>query len=1191
MREIPELAELVDRLERFVVTSDAAILLDERTAALTARLLPVAHHDLRVAHALGWTHWYRAMVAPEEQAGTDLYLAVDLFARVHEVDPGQVPDEVRREFATGQEPGRPSREEVGQYGRDRLAEARHTGDLDALSDAVEAFRHAADGAPADHPELPSWLSNVSVALQLRYRSTGDPADLDEAVATAKDAVALTEDGHIDHAYRVNALATAYQLRFQRTGSLDDLDTVVALARRVVALTPAGNANRGEFQNNLAVVLLTRHERTHALADLDEALTVAQDGADAVADRLRPRTVSNLALMWLRRFEASGDTASLDRAVMLAQEAVDTMAPGDPQRLDMLHNLALVRRVRYDHVGDIADLNAGVDVSRAVVRELPAGHPHEAVALDHLASALLTRHDRAGSAEDLDEAVVAATAAAGNPVANPADRPAWHNTLAKALLDRYRLRGERADLDRAVEVARDAVAGIPADDPDRALVLSSLAGALQQRFEVGGARGDLDEAVGAWRAALAVTAEGRANRPDLLGNLAAALSLRYLALGAPGDLAEGGDLARQAVEATPAGHPNRPLRLSNLGVFLRTRYDALGDVADLAAAVAAFEEAVRATPEGHGDRHMFLSNLAIARSAHAELTGGALDDAVADADAAVRATPADHLNRAAYLRNLGNVLNERHRRDGGAEDLARAVECFRAAAAIATAPVSDRAGAAARYAQLAADSGRWAEAADGYRTAVEALPLLAGRHQARADQQRVLAEMTGLGCDAAAVAIELGDPAGALRLLEQGRGVLLGRSLDLPGELAALRDSEPDLARRFADLRDALDTPAGTRPGTGLSGDARHRLAAELDALVAEIRTRPDMADFLAPPALSSLAAAGPVVAVNLGRHRCDALVLSAAGDVEVCPLPDLRRAEAGTRANQLIDATRTGGTGSAADLRAVLTWLWDVIARPVLSSLDLLSGSRALPRLWWLPTGPLTVLPLHAAGAYDATGRHHGVPDLVVSSTVSTLRALAAAHARPAGPGAAEVLAIAVPDVEGMRPLPNAEAEAAMVAATAPGRATTLIGPAATRDAVLTALPRAGVAHFACHAGSEFADPSASALALHDGLLSVLDLNAIRVTGARMAYLSACETASGGALVDEAIHLSSAFQLAGYRHVVGTLWPIADDLAEQLARAIYRDLAARPDAVATAVHRATVHMRQRYPRNPHTWAAHLHLGP
>jgi hypothetical protein len=57
----------------------------------------------------------------------------------------------------------------------------------------------------------------------------------------------------------------------------------------------------------------------------------------------------------------------------------------------------------------------------------------------------------------------------------------------------------------------------------------------------------------------------------------------------------------------------------------------------------------------------------------------------------------------------------------------------------------------------------------------------------------------------------------------------------------------------------------------------------------------------------------------------------------------------------------------------------------------------------------------------------------------------------------------------------------------------------------------------------------------------VVDISSLHREIADLAYLSACSTARvGAALTDEAIHLASTFQLAGYRHVVATLWPIND---------------------------------------------------
>jgi CHAT domain-containing protein len=154
----------------------------------------------------------------------------------------------------------------------------------------------------------------------------------------------------------------------------------------------------------------------------------------------------------------------------------------------------------------------------------------------------------------------------------------------------------------------------------------------------------------------------------------------------------------------------------------------------------------------------------------------------------------------------------------------------------------------------------------------------------------------------------------------------------------------------------------------------------------------------------------------------------------------------------------------------------------------------------------------------------------------------------------------------------------------------------ATHEAVLAALPAAQWAHFACHATSDLADPSASRLLLADHRarpLTVVDITRLRLGDPEFAFLSACSTAQPGTrLPDEVIHLSSAFQLAGYRHVVATLWPVGDRIGYTVAEQVYaavRDGGA--GCAAHALHQATRDRRARFPNQPSAWAAHVHAGP
>ncbi|MFF5254115.1 CHAT domain-containing protein [Streptomyces leeuwenhoekii] len=79
-----------------------------------------------------------------------------------------------------------------------------------------------------------------------------------------------------------------------------------------------------------------------------------------------------------------------------------------------------------------------------------------------------------------------------------------------------------------------------------------------------------------------------------------------------------------------------------------------------------------------------------------------------------------------------------------------------------------------------------------------------------------------------------------------------------------------------------------------------------------------------------------------------------------------------------------------------------------------------------------------------------------------------------------------------------------------------------------------------------------------NGPLTVADLGALRLDGG-LAFLSACTTSlSTLHLADEGLHIIGALQLAGYPHVVGTQWPVADRPAHQLAADFYGCLTTAP---------------------------------
>jgi CHAT domain-containing protein len=192
-----------------------------------------------------------------------------------------------------------------------------------------------------------------------------------------------------------------------------------------------------------------------------------------------------------------------------------------------------------------------------------------------------------------------------------------------------------------------------------------------------------------------------------------------------------------------------------------------------------------------------------------------------------------------------------------------------------------------------------------------------------------------------------------------------------------------------------------------------------------------------------------------------------------------------------------------------------------------------------------------------------------------------------------------MPDTPGAASLPGVRDETRRLTRLLPN-ATVLRGDRATHDAVLTALHAHPMAHFACHGISEWTAPETSRLLLHDHTSQPLTISAIsqlHLTEANLAYLSACSTTDTHPnLADEAVHITAAFQLAGYRNVIGTLWPVNDQATSRIAIDVYTHLTGhgphplRTDQTALALHHAVRRLRNEYLAIPAWWAAHIHTG-
>ncbi|MFF4039672.1 CHAT domain-containing protein [Streptomyces sp. NPDC001816] len=501
-----------------------------------------------------------------------------------------------------------------------------------------------------------------------------------------------------------------------------------------------------------------------------------------------------------------------------------------------------------------------------------------------------------------------------------------------------------------------------------------------------------------------------------------------------------------------------------------------------------------------------------------------------------------------------------------------------------------------------------ESLDRIAKAVDLLQLNVASGALWDDREHVVRTFAVLTEEIVLTGLSTNEPVRTVELLERSRGLLLQDDLSTrfrPGpEYAGFEAEVKALSDRLRAL-DARDRAASGRwderreLNRGIA-DERAQLMGEWNRLRA-LLPREDSVD------LAHLASGGPVVKVVSTSEGGHAFLLT--GDptepVQVLQLPELDTTTAHDRVLTFLTAreyaTESRFPGrvrllAQAEVRDTLAWLWQVAAQPIVEALGLTSTPEGTwPRMWWCPVGFLGHLPWHAA----QSAQGDGVLDRVVSSYTTSLRSLHFARRIPTPPHGERALIVAQPEVPSAEPLRGVEREVAVVRRFVP-QSTLLEKSDATKDNVLNALQSHSIVHLACHADSDVHSPGRSRLLLVDheeSPLTVADLAGMPLAERQLAVLSACSTFQiTPALADEALHVTAAFQQAGFRHVVGAMWPVGDDVATAVSGRFYDRLtgsAAHPpqtDLAAMALHDAVSLLRRQYSAAPTKWASFIHLG-
>ncbi|KAE9402416.1 TPR-like protein [Gymnopus androsaceus JB14] len=1117
----------------------------------------------------------------------------------------------------------------------------HLGKLSDIESAIVANKKAVELTTDGHADKAGWLNNLGSAYQSRFGHLAELSDIESAIVAKKQAVELTCDGHADKPVRLNNLGNAYQSRFRHLRELSDLESAIVANKKAVELTPDGHANKPGCLNNLGSAYQSRFRHLGELSDIESAIVANKQAVELTPDGHARKSgrLNNLCNAYELRFGLLRDLSDLESAIEANKKAVELTPDGHADKPGLLNDLGNAYQSRFRHLGKLSDIECAIVVNKKAAELTPNGHADKAGRLNDLGRAYQSRFGHLGELSDIESAIVAKKQAVELTFDGHADKPGQLNNLGNAYQSRFRHLGELSDIENAIVANKQAVELTPDGHAVRPALLNNLGNAYQSRFDHLGELSDIESAIVAKKQAVALTPDGHANKPGSLNNLGSAYQSRFGRSGELSDIESAIVVKKQAVELTPDGHANKPRWLNNLGKAYRSRFGHLGELSDIESAIVANKKAVELMPDGHPDKPNCLNNLGKAywsRFCHLGDLGD-IESAIMTNKQAVELIPDGHADKPNCLNNLATAYQSRFGYSHDTTDLDSAISAFQEASLYSCGRPHVQLHAAIRWARLCSTP---ALAVQAYTRFFELIPQVVWFGKTVSHRYKELPLIGKIIGAATATAISAGNLPLAVEWLDEGRSIIWGQILQLRSPLEDLSHQHPQIAKELEMVSQALEN-AGTSTTrndfeniasgvkqVNLEEEAQkhHKMAAQYEELVQQIRGLDGFTSFLKPKKLSELACAakhGPVIMVNIDQSQCDALILRSSGEIIHIPLPmfTLQKAQnlrmnlitslhtSGVRIDRNGDRAIRLGSGDNHDHFAlILKVLWLNVVQPVLAKIHTMPHEHRqgqIPHITWCPTGPLTLLPLHAAGIYGGlTDSNINISDFVVSSYTTTLRALmdSAPKLKQHQEKISSVLIVSQPNTPGLSPLPGTVEEAKVIQKhTSSTHTCHLNHDAATAEAVMHEMSKYDLIHFACHGIQDIQDPLDSAFSLYDQRLRLKSLMTLSLNNVQLAVLSACQTATGDEnLPEEAVHLAAGMLAVGYPSVIATLWSIGDKEAPFIADKLYANLLGHHDnsgkkdsrmTPAYALHEATKNLRKEVGEtNFAKWVPFIHLG-
>ncbi|PKY00546.1 hypothetical protein P168DRAFT_322158 [Aspergillus campestris IBT 28561] len=1131
----------------------------------------------------------------------------------------------------------------------------------SLTESIESHDEAVEFCDA-HPDLSSQqfapygmiYRNAAKAYIGRFRIAKKATDGDKGISLYEKALAQETPGNQSWQRFTAELANAYNLRFEVSGDPEQGEKACELWREAITSDPTSikpRVNLAEFYRCKSEKCVDRGATEDLL---DQALKLASDAINVLPPGHSEAGLvfRCFAAIYCSLYEASGELSLIDRAVEYGRKA--TQAPDHDDMWDCHRLLAQLLSTRYERLQKPEDMRDCVSAASRAFSMCPVDSLEgQGQCVWIMGKATRAEYDGSRKTELLTQAIVGFSQAEQLIRNDSPSKALVLNDLGNAYVQLFGHEARPEHLEKGIDAYKEALSVLQRlhgtdRHPDILMVNTALGYVMVQRFIHWRAEADVESAVKYCRRSLLGMDRHHPRHALRVGNLSAALQLRFQSKRNMDDLRETQNLLTEVLDGSvPLSDGVKTMLATVMGNTYQLSYGVTEQAIDLENAIDYYTRAVavggaaaaplRGMALNHKAACLQLLAMSTGELANFETCAKAYEESqrlLGKEDPVYWVPVMKHadLLYAMYELKLGSDFKEHAR---------HALDKYDYVANLKIISPAIRITAACRAAELSSRVLQdRAKARDDILISLYLLPEAILMHATRLEQLKFVRQYESVPSMVAALSIDAGDPASTvIPRLEAGRAFIWDRVQGRETQLNEIEAVDPALADRFRTLQQRVtqQSRAGSLSGdldlASVTADDANRMQRQHDSdayrqVLGEIRALPGFQSFLRIPDtttdLQAYAADAPIVFINCSDYRSDALIITK-DEVYTLPLPSFTLSKVKHWGQRFLQAREGLGIPESQawalnTYNLVMKWLWEAAAQPVLTSINwnrYECGPFGKPRIIWVSTGWISVLPIHAAGDFFESSpslSESSVPrcvhDIAASSYTNSLKSLeftrSNAERMDSQPSAAPVaLLAAMATTPGLGPEGDlaVEAEIATIKDTlSPVFAVNVLNQP-TSKSIKAALPASTIAHFACHAVADSKDPSQSAILLEDSqtrpppFCTRTILNLVLKT-CNLVYLSACESGANKdmLLLDEGIHIAGGFHIAGVPHVLSTLWKVQDSVSAELAGLFYGLLVESGRDVVDfgrapfAFHEAVGVMRRRGV-HPMLWGPFVHSGP